>query len=493
MKNNNCVIAARLATSSWSRKAPACHPEPIRQTQGKLRAKHVVEGSIVAILLAMFLTACGDSDGASANNGSATLEDVYASEDDLPGCTEKYDGAVAFVKDGSTAFKCEDGRWENKGEYYANNDAIKNCTAKREGEVAYIVDEDKSLVCQDGKWVMASDKVPEPAEPTEVSSSSNASTSSSWNEVTESSSSIKDKGGEPAEPAEVSSSSNATSSSSWSEAIGSSSSSRHSGLDPESSSSVKTPGSSSAEESSSSIVVAMPCKTDEEDNCEYGILKDSRDGQEYRTVKIGDQVWMAENLNYAYTDVPFDNRGYTSDSTSWCLDNDPANCAKYGRFYTWTAAMDSVGEWSTNGKGCGYGKTCSVASAGSTTLVRGICPEGWHLPREAECQVLLTAVGGSSTADSAGSKLKSATGWKAYSGITNEDAFGFSALPAGWSYHGGYSYEGDNAYFWSSTEWSSTEYKSNDAYGMGFSFDNNYYVRLILNKDYGFSVRCVKD
>ena len=46
----------------------------------------------------MFLTACGDSDGASANNGSATLEDVYASEDDLPGCTEKYDGAVAFVQ-----------------------------------------------------------------------------------------------------------------------------------------------------------------------------------------------------------------------------------------------------------------------------------------------------------------------------------------------------------------------------------------------------------
>ena len=148
MKNNNCVIAARLATSSWSRKAPACHPEPIRQAQGKLRTKRVVEGSIVAIFLAMFLTACGDSDGASANNGSATLEDVYASEDDLPGCTEKYDGAVAFVKEGSTAFKCEDGRWENKGEYYANNDAIKNCTSKREGEVAYIVDEDKSLVCQ---------------------------------------------------------------------------------------------------------------------------------------------------------------------------------------------------------------------------------------------------------------------------------------------------------------------------------------------------------
>ena len=229
----------------------------------------------------------------------------------------------------------------------------------------------------------------------------------------------------------------------------------------------------------------MPCKTDEEDNCEYGILKDSRDGQEYRTVKIGDQVWMAGNLNYAYTDVPFDNRGYTSDSTSWCLDNDPANCAKYGRFYTWTAAMDSVGEWSTNGKGCGYGKTCSVASAGSTTLVRGICPEGWHLPSKAECKVLYTAVGGSSTAG-----LKSATGWSSSGNGT--DTFGFSALPAGWSNHGHYSREGDEATFWSSTEEG-----SNDAYGMGLSSTtliyDNYYVNVTLSKDYGFSVRCVKD
>lgn len=127
---------------------------------------HLAWGSVAAVCLAG-VYACGDSDGganASTNAGTAALDEVYASEDDLPGCTEKYDGAVAFVKEGSTAFKCEDGRWENKGEYYANNDAIKNCTAKREGEVAYIVDEDKSLVCEDGKWV----------------NSSNVSSSSSW-------------------------------------------------------------------------------------------------------------------------------------------------------------------------------------------------------------------------------------------------------------------------------------------------------------------------
>ncbi len=183
-----------------------------------------------------------------------------------------------------------------------------------------------------------------------------------------------------------------------------------------------------------------------------GTLTDSRDGQTYRTVKISGQVWMAQNLNYAYTGVPFDNGYYTSDSTSWCYDNDPANCAKYGRLYTWAAAMDSVGTWSTNGKGCGYGKTCSVASAGSATLVRGICPKGWHLPSHDEWKALIVAVDGSITeytsSNTAGTKLKSVTGWNACSGITNEDAFGFSALPAGDMLSSGYYYyEGDDAYF----------------------------------------------
>ncbi len=166
-------------------------------------------------------------------------------------------------------------------------------------------------------------------------------------------------------------------------------------------------GSSDANLSGGSLIVANPCKTETEDNCEYGSLTDSRDGQTYRTVKIGGQVWMAENLNYAYTDVPYRfsneilDRTYISDSTSWCYGDDPANCAKYGRLYTWAAAMDSVGEWSTNGKGCGYGKECSASP------VRGVCPKGWHLPSQSEWEALFTAVGDSSTA---GSKLKSATG-----------------------------------------------------------------------------------
>ena len=88
-----------------------------------------------------------------------------------------------------------------------------------------------------------------------------------------------------------------------------------------------------------------------------GTMVDERDGQAYKTVVIGTQTWMAENLNYAYIGIPYNFSGNTSDSTSWCYGDNPANCTKYGRLYTWAAAMDSVGTWSTNSKGCGYGTT----------------------------------------------------------------------------------------------------------------------------------------
>ncbi len=195
-----------------------------------------------------------------------------------------------------------------------------------------------------------------------------------------------------------------------------------------------------------------------------GMLTDSRDGQTYRTVKIGSQIWMAENLNYEA-------------ESSWCYGDDPANCTKYGRLYTWAAAVGKDEDE------CGYGYRCGLGSGD----IRGACPKGWHLPSHDEWEALFTAVGGSSTA---GSKLKSQTGWTAYSGITNEDAFGFSALPAGYrNDNGDYYYEGDIAYFWSSTE------------GNGFSA---YYMSLYCNgddaglygsygKDDGFSVRCLMD
>ena len=210
-----------------------------------------------------------------------------------------------------------------------------------------------------------------------------------------------------------------------------------------------------------------------------GTMTDSRDGQTYKTVTIGTQTWMAENLNYAYTGVPYNYSGNTSDSTSWCYSNDASNCTKYGRLYTWAAAMDSVGTWTTNGKGCGYNKTCSP-----TYPVRGVCPEGWHLPTRAEFETLFTAVGGESIA---GQKLKSTSGW--YSSGNGADAYSFSALPAGIRYgNGTYYYEGYDAYFWGSTEYNSDS--ADDMY-LGYLIDHA--LLLDYGKSDGFSVRCVKD
>jgi uncharacterized protein (TIGR02145 family) len=241
----------------------------------------------------------------------------------------------------------------------------------------------------------------------------------------------------------------------------------------QSSSSEKTGKSSSSSAKSSLLSTG-------EDKGVYDAVKntltDLRDGQTYRTttIKIFDaergidysEVWMAENLNYE-TD------------NSFCYNDSAEYCEKYGRLYTWAAAMDSAGTWSTNGKGCGYDKTCSPAYP-----VRGVCPEGWHLPTQLEWDTLFTAAGGSSVA---GTKLKSTSGWYGGNGT---DAFSFSALPAGnRSYDEYYKYEGDNAFFWSSTE-----LNSDDAYGMYlyyFSRDGAYLYDY--DKNYGFSVRCVKD
>ncbi len=82
----------------------------------------------------------------------------------------------------------------------------------------------------------------------------------------------------------------------------------------------------------------------------YGELTDARDGQVYRTVEIGDQIWMAENLNYAYMV-----KTQELDSSSFCYGNKVENCEKYGRLYLWSAAVDSAALFSENGKGCGDG------------------------------------------------------------------------------------------------------------------------------------------
>ncbi|WP_405342470.1 fibrobacter succinogenes major paralogous domain-containing protein, partial [Fibrobacter sp.] len=228
----------------------------------------------------------------------------------------------------------------------------------------------------------------------------------------------------------------------------------------QSSSSEKTRTSSSSVDSVSSSS-EIGCKTETEDNCEYGELIDDRDGQIYKTVKIGDQWWMAQNLNYAYLEPTAD-----EDSSSFCFKNDDRFCVDYGRLYLWSAAMDSTGIWSANVK------------------ERGVCPDGWHLPSEAEWDALFKAVGGGGTAALV---LKSTSGW--YNGGNGTDAFGFSVLPADYrTAKKDYYYDvGERAYFWSSSEC------YNRAVVQFFAYDFDYVQTAGVDKDRAYSVRCLKD
>lgn len=212
-----------------------------------------------------------------------------------------------------------------------------------------------------------------------------------------------------------------------------------------------------------------------EHESEKNSLKDLRDGQVYKTVKIGNQEWMAENLNYnAYGSV--------------CYGEDNVNCGKYGRLYTWGGAMDS-----SNTK-CGYGggDGCSalMASVNASKKVQGICPSGSHLPSYEEMQTMISFVGGGDVttdgAATAGTALKAKSGWDKGNG---EDAYGFSALPAGrWQngYDGSFENVGEMTGFWST------------------NFDEYYgHVLHVMSgakveywqapKQLGYSVRCIVD
>ncbi|MCQ2062575.1 MAG: fibrobacter succinogenes major paralogous domain-containing protein, partial [Fibrobacter sp.] len=206
---------------------------------------------------------------------------------------------------------------------------------------------------------------------------------------------------------------------------------------------------------------------------EYDTIIDARDGKSYKTVKIGDQVWMAENLNYADS-----NQTPSLKGKSWCYDNNEKYCEVAGRLYTWAAAIDSAQIYKDTEQKCGYNKTCAL-----TEPVRGVCPEDWHLPSVSEWETLFEYVSGRNVA---GTKMKSSIGWK--NGGNGTDIVGFSVLPAGSRYYYGYFYDaGDNAGFWSAS------HNSNDAYYMYLDYlsENAY---LGLNDKHGaFSVRCVKD
>ena len=204
------------------------------------------------------------------------------------------------------------------------------------------------------------------------------------------------------------------------------------------SNSIKTPDKvgEPGDHSSSSVT---PESSSSETSEFTGSMTDPRDGQTYRTVKIGNQVWMAENLK-------------VKTENSWCYACEESICKEYGRLYTWEMAKTS-------------------------------CPAGWHLPSKNEFETLFEAVGGESIA---GKELKSADDWNIGNGT---DAYAFSVLAAGIrDFHGSYIDGGYSALFWSSSE-----YSSGFAYYVFFGFKYDSVSLRDGHKRYGFSVRCLKD
>ena len=205
---------------------------------------------------------------------------------------------------------------------------------------------------------------------------------------------------------------------------------------------------------------------------------DSRDGNEYNWVQIGDQVWMAENLAYlpSVNMVAYGSAAgsyyyvYGYDGTNVADAKATDNYATYGVLYNWTAAMDGEASSTTNPSG-----------------IQGVCPDGWHLPSDAEWTELTDYLGGTSVA---GGKLKETgtTHWASpNTGATNET--GFTALPGGLRHDNGtFTNIGDGGYWWSATEYVATY-----ACGRSMIFNLSNLYRLYDNKVVGFSVRCLRD
>jgi len=189
------------------------------------------------------------------------------------------------------------------------------------------------------------------------------------------------------------------------------------------------------------------------------------DGQSFKKVKIGDQTWMAENLN-------------CNVSGSKCYNNNEYYCNIYGRLYDWATAMGIDAKYNRQLWG------------GSDVRHKGVCPTGWHLPSNAEWTTLTDFVGSNE-----GTQLKATTGWNSCgpsgSGKSYlcEDTFGFSALPGGRGYSDGYFNTVGNYGGW----WSASEYNSRNAYGRDMYYYNEYAYWSYDSKDYLFSVRCVQD
>jgi len=203
------------------------------------------------------------------------------------------------------------------------------------------------------------------------------------------------------------------------------------------------------------------------------VMKDSRDGNEYKVAVMGRLVWMAENLRYADS-----SRTKSLVGNSWCYDDKGDNCKKYGRLYSWTAAMNVDSTYLT--------RDYSYYSS----EVQGVCPSGWRLPTSKEWSSLVDYVDIHNGIESVGASLKSTKGWTEHdSAAVGVDRFGFNALAAGrHNNDGGYMEDGKFAFFWSSTV-----KDKGTSVGWGLRYDNDFFIDGNYYKNHGLSVRCVTD
>jgi uncharacterized protein (TIGR02145 family) len=197
----------------------------------------------------------------------------------------------------------------------------------------------------------------------------------------------------------------------------------------------------------------------------YGSVSDAA-GQAYKTVTIGSQTWMAENLDYA---------GSGTTPVGACYKESADSCKKYGRLYSWSQVMAG-----------------SATSATLPSHVQGICPVGWHVPADTEWSVLASNLG---PAASAGAALKALqVGWKLNGTASGNgtDQFGFRALASGDSTYAnppsGFSAAGSSAFWWSTTQTDSATALSRSLY-----YNLNGFYGSAYDKSFGFAVRCVKD
>ena len=181
----------------------------------------------------------------------------------------------------------------------------------------------------------------------------------------------------------------------------------------------------------------------------YDSFTDSRDGETYRTVKIGNQVWMVDNLRFKTEE-------------SYAPGNDEMNIAKYGRLYTWTAALGIPADFSEQSPA----KDMEMYHNIRQDNYQGIAPDGWHIPSYKEWEQLLENL------------PKNSNG---------EDSFGFFALPAGYRFdNGAFCHFGKRARFWCKDE-----YGKSNAYRLSIT-NNSVDIEGVYRSD-ALSVRCVKN